>query len=147
MPPRRPSAAAAAVALVTLLALASVVYSGGHVWSRLQHRYRASADLSAAERRRQPLERIGAPGSLFDFYGDYTGRGDRVFLDVRPGLSRTAFATAAGFYLLPATVTSDLSDATVVLSDGTDPHRLNVPFVTQVRLGRKPVYVSRISSP
>ncbi len=57
------------------------------------------------------------------------------------------FATAARFSLLPATVTSSLADATVVISYGADPHRLKVPFVTQVRLGRKPVYVSRISSP
>lgn len=147
MPSRRPSAAAAAVALVTLLALASVTYSGRHAWTGLQHRYRAAAQLTATERQRAPLARIGAPAGVFDFYGYYTGRGDRIFLDVPPGPRRSAFTTAARFSLLPATVTSSLADATVVISYGADPHRLKVPFVTQVRLGRKPVYVSRISSP
>ena len=123
------------------------IYTGGHVWTSLQHRYRASARLTGTERRRLPLDRIGAQGSVFDFYGYYTGRGDRIFVDVRPGSSRTAFATAARFYLLPAIVTSNLTEATVVISDGTDPRHLKVPFVTQSRLGRKPVYVSRISSP
>ncbi len=132
---------------MALIALASVVYTGGRVWSSLQHRHRASARLSGTERRLLPLDRIGARGSVFDFYDYYTGRGDRVFVDVRPGLSRVAFVTAARFYLLPATVTSNLSDATVVISDGTDPRHLKVPFVTQSRLGRKLVYVSRISSP
>jgi hypothetical protein len=147
VPSRRPSAAAAAVALVTLLALGSVTYSGWHVWSGLQHRYRAAAPLTATERRRLPLARIGAPAGVFDFYDYYTGRGDRIFIDVGPGASRPAVTTAARFSLLPATVTSSLADATVVISYGTDPRRLKVPFVTQVRLGRKPVYVSRISSP
>jgi hypothetical protein len=147
VPPQRPSAAAAAVALVALLALASVIYSGGDVWTSLQHRYHASAKLTATERRRLPLARIGARAGVFDFYDYYTGRGDRVFVDVAPGTGPAAFATAARFYLLPATVTSNLADATVAISYGDNPHRLKIPFVTQVRLGRKPVYVSRISSP
>lgn len=147
MAPQRPSAAAAAVALVTLLALASVLYTGGRVWSQFQHRYRDAAKLTATERRRLPLARLGAPASDFDFFGFYTGRGDRIFVDGAPGGASAAFKSAARFYLLPATVTSDLTDATVVISDGADPHRLKVPFVTQVQLGKKPVYVSRISSP
>ena len=132
---------------MTVLALASVVYSAGHVWRTLEHRYRDSASLAGAERRRQPLDRLGAAGAAFDFYGYYTGEGDRVFVDVRPGARLAGFTTAAVFSLLPATVTSNLADATVVVSYGTDPKRLKVPFVTQVRLGRNPVYVSRISSP
>ncbi len=132
---------------MTLIALASAAYTGGRVWSSLQHRHRAAARLTAAERRRLPLDRVGAQGSVFDFYAYYTGRGDRIFVDVRPGLGPASFATAARFYLLPATVTSNLSDATVVISDGTHPRHLKVPFVTQSRLGRTSVYVSRISSP
>ena len=130
-----------------VLALASVSYSGRHVWSSLQHRYRASAGLTAPERRRVPFARIGAPGGVFAFYGYYTGRGDRIFVDVAPGVNRAAFTTAARFLLLPAGVTSSLADATVVISYGNDARRLKIPFVTQARLGRKPVYVSRISSP
>ena len=70
-----------------------------HPWSTpegtsgrsLQHRYRASARLTGTERRRLPLDRIGAQGSDFDFYGYYTGPGDRIFVDVRPGLEPHGF--------------------------------------------------------
>ncbi len=51
------------------------------------------------------------------------------------------------FYFLPAVQTSDLKDATVVVSYFEDPALLHRKFITQVRAGLQPLWVSRIRSP
>jgi len=145
-----PTAAASLAAAATVLALASALHSGGHVWRELENERRAFAPLSTDERRRTPVERIGVPGAVLDFYAAYIVPGDRVYFQVRPerGLDLSAaFDTAGRFYLLPAVEADTVADATVVVSYREDPRLLHVGFVTQTRDGRLPVYVSRISSP
>jgi hypothetical protein len=51
------------------------------------------------------------------------------------------------FYFLPAVQTASLRDATVVVSYFADPSLLHVTFLTQVRAGLQPLWVSRISAP
>lgn len=141
---------AAVVAAATLLALASAVHSGGGVWRGLDRRQAADARLSSSERRRAPLDRIGVPRAVFDFYASYLAPGDRVYFQVGPGGKRglpAAFAAAGRFSLLPAVQAGSLADATVVVSYLADPGALHVPFITQKEDGKQPIYVSRISAP
>ena len=51
------------------------------------------------------------------------------------------------FYLLPAVQTTDLTDATVVVSYFEDPALLHMKFITQVQAGLQPLWVSRIRAP
>jgi len=148
-----PTAAASLAAAATVLALASALHSGDRVWRQVEHEQRSFARLTDSARRRTPIEQIGAPGAVFDFYAAYIAPGDRVFFQLpavrqgsRPDL-RAAFEAAGRFYLLPAVQTETLADATVVVSYREDPRRLHVAFITQEQDGRQPVYVSRISSP
>jgi hypothetical protein len=148
VPARLPATAALVAAAAIALALASALHSGRSVWRRLNRSHTEYARLSDTVRRRLPLEEIGVSGAAFDFYASYVGPGDRVYFQVRPGGPNAATLAAAGrFYLLPATETASLADATVVASYDDDPSLLHVSFVTQRQDGRQPVYVSRISSP
>jgi hypothetical protein len=148
-----PRAAASLAAAATALALASVWHSGSDVWGELGRQYRTFAPLSTGERRQVALQQIGVPGAVFDFYAAYIVPGDRVYFQVRPGGRGSApdlpaaFEAAGRFYLLPAVQADTLADATVVVSYLEDPSRLHIAFVTQKQDGRRPIYISRISSP
>jgi hypothetical protein len=141
------------VAAATALALLSAWHSGGHVWRRLDSQRATYAPLTDTQRRRAPLDLLQVPGAIFDFYASYVVRGDRVYYQVLPsGLSKdldlpAAVAAAGRFYLLPATQTTNLADATVVVSYFEDPSLLRVRFITQQRAGDQPLYVSRIKVP
>jgi hypothetical protein len=143
---RRPAAATLIAAVAVLVALASVAHSGPRIRRRLGTERTAYSHLTAAARRRAPLEAIGVPGAVFDFYSAYTVPGDRIYFQVPPG-RRGGFAAAGRFYLFPAIETSDPADATVVLSYGERPGALRLPFLTQRRFGRQQVYVSRVGVP
>jgi hypothetical protein len=144
---RTATAAALVAAAATALALASAWHSGRTAWDRLDAGRASYAPLSATARRRLPFERAGVPGAVLDFYARYLARGDRVYFEVGRGADQAAFEAAGRFGLLPATVTSSLEDATVVLSYDADPRRLHVSFLTQRRDGRRRVYISRIALP
>jgi hypothetical protein len=136
------------VAAAVVVALASTLNSGRDVVRRLRSEHSSFAQLTGAERRQAPLERLGVPGDVFGFYASYTVPGDRVYLQVLPGDGRpAAFAAATRYYLLPARETTRLADATVVISYEELPSALRVHFVTQRRFGNRPVYVSRIGVP
>jgi hypothetical protein len=85
------------------------------------------------------------PATAFDFFAQYTAPGDRVYFQVSPG-RQPAFSAAGRYYLLPAVVTTQLADATVVLSYGQDPRNLHLHYLTQRRDGNRKIYVSRIES-
>lgn len=133
-------AVAAAVA-----AIVSAIHSGTSVRDRLDSERATYAGMSSARRAGVPLAGIGVPGDVFAFYARYVAPGDRVYLQV--GARSAAFAAAASFELLPATVTTALTDATVVLSYDEDPSLLHTAFVTQRRDGSRDIYVSRIGNP
>src|SRR3954468_12807077 len=80
----RPSLAGGLAALATAVALASAWHSGGHVWRSLQRQEGTDHAYSETQRRRAPLESLGLPGDIFDFYRQYVVKGDRVYLQVRP---------------------------------------------------------------
>jgi hypothetical protein len=153
VPARTPASTAAIVAAATVLALVSAFHSGGHVWRLLGSQRETYAPLNDTERRRLPLEQIGVPGAVFDFYASYIVPGDRLYFQVRPGRPGAtldlpaAFAAAGRFYLLPGVQTENLADATVVISYFENPSDLHIPFTTQRQDGQQPVYVSRIRAP
>ena len=153
MQQRRSLAPVALAAAATALALGSAWHSGRHVWRQLDARRSTYAPLTPTERRHAPLEAIGLPGPVFDFFATYLAPGDRVYYQVLPsGLGPdldlpSAVAAAGRFYLLPAVQAKSLADATVVVSYFEDPSLLHLRFVTQVQAGEQPLYVSRIRAP
>jgi hypothetical protein len=141
------------VAATTVLAVASVWHSAGHVWRRLAADRRTYAAYSNTQRRQAVAAMVPLPGDVFDFYAARVRRGDRVyFLVLKSGFGRyfdlkQTVARVGRYYLLPATQTTQLGDATVVVSYFADPSTLGVHFVAQAQAGRQPIAVSRIRQP
>jgi hypothetical protein len=150
---RRPSLATALAVLATVVALASVVHSSRHVWHHLIDQHRVYGSYSDTQRRHAPIDSLGLPSDIFDFYRQYVVPGDRVYFQVREsGFSQfldyqTAFGYVGRYYFLPARQATDLKDATVVVTYFEDPKQLHVPYITQQQAGLQPIYVSRIKAP
>ena len=139
------------VSLVAIvLAAASCWHSGRHVWHKLAGEQKTDAALTPLERQHEFLTQLTLPPAVFDFYAKYVGRGDRVYYQVMPsGLGAfltlpQAVAAAGRYYLMPAVQVSTLADANVVVTFFDDPTRLRTHFVTQVQVGKQPIFVSRI---
>ena len=139
------AAAAAGVALY------SAWHSGGHVWRGFSADYRTYAAYSNLQRQHAPIDKLGLPSDVFDFYAEHLRRGDRIYYQVEPVafgnyLDLPGLVAAAGdFYLLPAVQVTDPRDATVVVSFRQDPARLHLRYVEQAQYGSRPVYVSRLA--
>jgi len=151
--PSRITLQRAVAGAATVVALLSVLHTGGHVWRRIGDDYRNYSGYTDEQRRHAVLDVIPLPADIFDFYKAYTERGDRIYFQVMPsGFGSwadlpTAVATAGRWYLLPAVQTTNLDDATVVISYHADPAQLPVHYLTQVRAGLQPIVVSRIRPP
>jgi hypothetical protein len=147
----RLSAVLAAVA--TALALLSAWHSVGHMRNVLDGERVTYAAMTPAERRRLPVTHAQLDGQIFDFFAARLVYRDRVYIQVMPSGYSPAFdlpsiVSALGrWYFLPAMQTTDLSKATVVVSYFEDPALLNRKYITQVRAGLQPLWVSRISAP
>ncbi len=150
---RAASAATLIAAAASLLALASAIHAGPHVWRELDQARALDAPLTVTQRRQAPATALQIPGAIFDFFASYIGPGDRIYYQVLPsGFSEDltlpqAIATLGNFYLLPGVQTTNLADATVVISWFANPAALHLHFVTQVEAGVQPLYVSRIRAP
>lgn len=111
------------------------------------------AQLSPVQRRQAPVSQLKMDGGIFDFFASFLSPGDRVYFQVMPsGFSSnldlpTAILDLGNFYFLPAMQTTNLADATVVVSYFEDPALLHLKFITQVEAGRQPIWVSRIKAP
>jgi len=149
------SASAALAAACSLLALASAWRHGPHVWRLLESEQATYAALSPAQRRQEPVTELGIPtgGAIFDFYAGRVVPGDRIYFQVQPGGFSSnltlpeAIASLGRFYLLPGVETTNLADATVVVSWFANPALLHVKFLTQAQAGAQPIFVSRIRLP
>jgi hypothetical protein len=139
--------------VATAFALVSAWHSIRHVHRTLETERVFYASLTPAQRRREPVTNAGFDGQIFDFFDSLLTRGDRVYFQVMPsGFSSdydlpTIVQALGRYYFLPAMQTSDLARATVVVSYFADPSLLHVKFVTQVRAGLQPLWVSRIKAP
>jgi hypothetical protein len=136
-----------------VLALLTAWHSLNHMRHLLGRERASYASLTPDERRRSPVAAVGLDGQIFDFYASLLSKGDRVYFQVMPGgfsgdYDLPTIVQALGrFYLLPAVQTTDLKDATVVVSYFEDPALLRTRFITQVRAGLQPLWVSRIRAP
>jgi hypothetical protein len=150
---RRISLSGACAAAAVLAALWSAWHPFNHMRRLLGHEAATYERLTADDRRRAPVAAIGLDGQMFDFYDSLLSRGDRVYFQVRPGGFSsdydlpTIIAALGRFYFLPAVQTSDPADATVVVSYFEDPAELHLKFLTQVRAGLQPLWVSRVAAP
>ena len=148
-----PRFAGLSAAVATALAALSAWHAGGYDWRLLENGYATYAPMTSVERRQALAANVGVPGSVFDFYARYVVPGDRIYFQVMPsGLSPEltlpeAVAAIGRFYLLPGVETTNLADATVVVSFYADPSLLHLKFVTQVEAGLQPIWVSRIRAP
>ena len=139
--------AAALAALATAVALYSAWHSIGHVHRSLSVEAAASAQLTGAQRRQAPVASYGISGDIFDFFARYLFKGDRVYFQVMPSgyssdLTLPEAVEALGrFYFLPAVETTDLKDATVIVSFYADPGLLHRKFVLQIRAGLQTLFV------
>lgn len=139
--------------VATVLALLTAWHSIGHMRHLLGRERASYAALTPDQRRREPITAAGLDGQIFDFFNHYLSKGDRVYFQVMPsGFSSdydlpTIVQALGRFYFLPAVQTSDLKHATVVVSYFEDPALLHQTFITQVRAGLQPLWVSRIRSP
>ena len=137
----------------TALALLSAWHAVGHMRRLLGEERTTYSAMTAADRRRAPVTRAGLDGQIFDFFAAFLVRGDRVYFQVMPSgyspdFDLPGIVQALGrFYFLPAVQTENVGDATVVVSYFADPSLLDVKFVTQVRAGLQPLWVSRIRAP
>jgi hypothetical protein len=140
-------------AVATAIALVSAWHSVGHIRGLLQGERREYAAFDSTARRHEPVTHAGLDGQIFDFYASLLQRGDRVYFQVMPSGYSPEFdlpgivAALGRYYLLPAVQTTNLADATVVVSYFEDPSLLHRKFITQVRAGLQPLWVSRISAP
>jgi hypothetical protein len=121
------------------------------VWRQLELEHTIYGGYSDIQRERAPVADVPLPTGAFDFFAAHVRRGDRIYFQVTPaGFSEffdlpEIISGAGRFYLLPAVQVKDLGDATVVVSWGEDPSRLQLHYVSQVRFGLLPIYVSRLS--
>jgi hypothetical protein len=140
-------------AVATALALLSAWHSIGHMRRILGAERSSYSAMAAAQRRRLPVANATLDGQIFDFFAAYLAKGDRVYFQVMPSGYSPSFdlpsivAALGRWYLLPAMQTTDLKNATVVVSYFEDPAKLHVKFLTQVRAGLQPLWVSRIKAP
>jgi len=147
------SASGALAAAATVIALLSAWHSGGHVWRLLDREHSSYAQLTSDQRRQEPVTQLEITGDIFDFYAAQIVKGDRVYFQVLPsGFSHdldlpSAVASLGRFYLLPGVQTTNLADATVVVSYFEDPGLLHLHFIAQARAGVQLFFVSRIRTP
>jgi hypothetical protein len=137
----------------TVLALYSAWHPMFHMRRLLQREVAEWRGLSTTQKRREPVDHLGIDGQIFDFYSAFLVKGDRVYFQVMPsGFSSdydlpTLITSIGRFYLLPAMQTTSLKDATVVVSWFEDPAQLHLKFITKVRAGLQPLWVSRTKLP
>src|SRR4051812_16403913 len=81
--PRRPSPATALAVLATVVALASALPSAPHVGPPLVVQQRVYAAYTDTQREHAPIDGLGLPSDIFDFYRQYVVPGDRVYFQVR----------------------------------------------------------------
>jgi hypothetical protein len=142
----------AAAGVCAAIALVSTAMTLPDTWSWLSEQHEVSAQLSDASRFQAAGFNNRLPVGGFDFFRTHVKRGDRVFVLARQGTSMrgvdfpTAARTFARYYLLPAIVVDDPSDATVVVAVGRHPRALALRY-TSVLEQDDVFFVARVSDP
>jgi hypothetical protein len=149
IPWRRLGASATALAVVAALA-----YSGWkdlpHAWRLLKTQHSTYAGYTAAQKERLFATSIPMSMDAFDFWRFYLQSRDRYYLQMPPepfssfANKRQIAQAIAHIYLLPATETESLDNATVVLSLDANPTTLDRGFSDQHESGLQEIYFSRL---
>jgi hypothetical protein len=135
--------------VVVLLAVASAVHSGPHVWRGLTSDYRTYRSYDRSRDAHAFLAPLALDARAYDFFAAHLERGDCYFFQVPLAFTQAdadrlgAAVAASTFYLLPAVRTTDPARATVVLSYNANPNTLGLVYRTQIRDGALPYVVSR----
>jgi hypothetical protein len=143
----------ALVAACAASALVSAVLTLPDTWRWLSDQHSELAELTAVDRYQAPGFNNRLPVGGFDFFRTHVKRGDRVFVLARPGTSLrgvdfpTAARTFARYYLLPATVVDDVSEATVVVAIGENPRTLGPTYTSVLTDDGGTFVVARIRDP
>ena len=130
-----------------VLALASALHSGRHVWQRIKGDREVFSGLSATARLQAPATALQIYGYTFDWYAAHLARGDRFYLQIDAEHDPGTVRELASYYLLPAVEVQTPTQATVILSYYTDPSALGLHFITQSQAGAQPIFVSRRGAP
>jgi hypothetical protein len=141
-----------ATATITTVALLSAVSSGGKLWRGLNHADRVYGALSPAERQRLPIDNTTVQSRVMDWFARYVLPGDRIYFQTPDFVINyltleQAVRYVGRFYLLPAVVVTDPTQATVVFSYAADPSALGLSFIAQRQLGGSGNWVSRVAPP
>jgi len=139
--------------LYAALALASTALTLPDTWSWLSEQRSDAEGLSAIDRFQAPGFSNRLPVGGFDFFRANVKRGDRVYVHARTGTSvrgvdfPTASRTFARYYLLPAIVVDDPSEATVVVAVARDPRELGLRYASVLEEDRGTFVVARVKDP
>jgi len=138
--------------LVAVTALASSLKSYPESWQFLRREQAQFRGYTAQDRLEAAAYANGIPIDAFNFFRSQLRRDDRYYISApaaasfTPGVDRSATLQTFGrYYLLPAIAVTTPAQATVVLSVGTDPKTLGLPFATVARDGSNPFWVARVA--
>ncbi|MDX6447912.1 MAG: hypothetical protein QOD08_375 [Gaiellaceae bacterium] len=138
--------------LLAASALASTLKSYPESWRFLHREHVQFSGYTAQDRLEAAAYANGIPIDAFNFFRAQLRRDDRYFVNApasasfTPGVDRSATLQTFGrYYLLPAIAVTTPAQATVVLSVGTDPKSLGLPFSDVVRDGSNPFWVARVA--
>jgi hypothetical protein len=143
----------ALVAACAALALVSAALTLPDTWRWLSDQHSELVELTAVDRYQAAGFNNRLPVGGFDFFRANVKRGDRVYVLARPGTSLrgvdfpTAARTFARYYLLPATVVDEVSEATVVVAIGENPRSLGPTYTSVLREENGTFVVARIRDP
>ncbi|MEP6977907.1 MAG: hypothetical protein ABI948_07610 [Thermoleophilia bacterium] len=142
----------AVAGLLAVTALASTLKTYPESWRFLHREHAQFAGDTAQDRLEEAAYANGIPIDAFNFFRAHLRRGDRYYVSApssasfTPGVDRSAALQTFGrYYLLPAIAVTTPGQATVVLSVGTDPKTLGIPFADDIQDGTNPFWVARVA--
>jgi hypothetical protein len=143
-----------AATVVATIAVLALVYSAWtdvpHSWRLMRTQHDAYVGFTRAERDRAFGTAIPMPMDIFDFWRSYLRPWDRYYIQMpheafsSNGDKKFVAGLIARVYLLPAIQTTDLKDATAVLSWDADPSTLPLSYWLKFQSGQQPIFVARV---
>lgn len=118
----------------------------------LRSQYAVHRSESAADRARAFGRQIPIAMEVLDYWRHWLRRDDRYYVQMPHqafssfGDKRFMVREVSHLYLLPATETTTLDDATVVLTWDDDPNRLGLRYSNQQRAGLQNIWYSRVDA-
>ena len=138
--------------LLAATALASSLWTYPASWQFLRREHAQFDGYTAQDRLEAAAYANGIPIDAFNFFRSHLRRGDLYFVNApasassTPGVDRSATLQTFGrYYLLPAIAVATPAQASVILSVGTDPKTLGIPFAAVVQDGSNPFWFARVA--